>query len=75
MKEWIASRMIPWFAFEKKTYNKFLLTAQYAFLYGLESQGTKLFSIYYIYILGYRSICSISCDWHAHTWICVSSCH
>ena len=61
MKYWIVSRMIPLFAFEKKII---------AFLYGLEIQGTKLFSIN----IGYQSYCSISCDWHARICIWLSSC-
>ena len=65
MKDWIVSRMIPWFAFEKKM--------AMLFLYGLDFQGTKLFSINYTYTIGNQSYCSISCDWHAHTCICVSS--
>ena len=35
MKDWIVSRMIPWFSFEKK--NSMLI------LHGLQIQGTKLF--------------------------------
>ena len=60
MKDWIVSRMIPLFAFEKKNGMLFFM-------------GTKLFSINYTYTIGNQSYCSISCDWHAHTCICVSS--